>query len=458
MGNVRIDCYQQGHGVYVLSLDTLSINRRGQNRIEQQNHCSSTSLPVMSRNFCCDKGLVVAVSALFSLLLASTNGEKVLVPSLSSDDGFEEVSTEDVVEFTPFFVPETDIIFELFTQNNPNESQILSMSDPDSITGSYFDKNHPTRFTIHGWTGDGESSMNAYIRDAYMELGEFNVIYVDWGAAAQTPNYIAARNRVGPTGTQVGAFIQYLSEVTGASTREMTVIGYSLGAHVAGFAGKALSGPFRLGAIVALDAARPLFSFDRPDQRLDVRDAEYVESYHTNVGTLGFDLPLGHASFYPNFGRRQPGCGVDPAGGCAHARSHRLFTEALNSETGFYARQCRSVNDVNRGSCIQAGPDMRMGGEPTDTGARGVYWLPTNSRAPFAKGESWLDQRMWSRQRWLLIVSLCVGIPVLIVILIICYYTEDKRLRTFRCSQWRPCGKGKKKREGLVYNAGSPRS
>lgn len=397
-------------------------------------------------------GILIFLHLFFVL---SISGEKVLVPSVDGD--FEEVSVEDAEAFTPFFVPETDIIYELFTQNNPNESQILTMNDPDSITGSYFSNVHPTRFTIHGWTGDGDSSMNAYIRDAYMELGEFNVIYVDWGAGAQTPNYIAARNRVGPTGTALGGFIRFLCDTSGASTRDMTIVGYSLGAHVAGFAGKALTGSYRLGAIVALDAARPLFDADRPDQRLDVRDADYVESIHTNIGMLGFDDPLGHASFYPNFGRRQPGCGVDPAGGCAHGRAHRIFTESLNTEVGFYARQCRSINDVTRGNCIQAGQDMRLGGEPTDTGARGVFWLPTNSRSPFAKGESWLEDRIWSRRRWILIVSLCVSIPIVIVILIMWYYTKNPKLNALKCTSW-PCCPRKRpvRRDGIVYNPGSP--
>lgn len=386
--------------------------------------------------------------AIFSLVIATLRCESVLVPTVDGD--FEEVSTDDIV---PFFVPETDMSFHLFTRNNPNDSQILVMNDPESIRMSYYNRGHPTRFTIHGWTGDEDSSMNLRIRDSYLELSDFNVIFVDWGAGAQTPNYVAARNRVGATGTHLGAFIRFLSDNTGTSTREMTVVGYSLGAHVAGFAGKALNGDYRLGAIVALDAARPLFSIDRPDQRLDVRDADYVESIHTNVGRLGFDEPLGHASFYPNFGRRQPGCGVDPAGGCAHGRSHRFFAESLLTDVGFYARQCRSFGDVSRGRCVQAGPDMRMGGEPTDTGARGVFFLPTNSRTPFAKGDSWVERRMWSRQRWILIISLCVGIPTIIVILLICFYTRDKRLNAFRCSICRCCKR--KRRAGIIYNPGT---
>lgn len=392
------------------------------------------------------------------LLFVTCHADTVLIPTI--DGGFEEVSPDVIQDFNPFFSPETDLIYELFTRNNPNESQILTMGDADSITSSYFNPSLPTRFTVHGWTGDGGSSMNERIRDAYMELGDFNVIYVDWGAGAQTPNYIAARNRVGPTGTQVGVFIRFLSEVSGARTSDMTIIGYSLGAHVAGFAGKKLAGQFRLGAIVALDAAGPLFSFDRPDQRLDVRDADYVETIHTNIGVLGFSEPIGHASFYPNFGRRQPGCGVDPAGSCAHGRSHRLFTESLTTEVGFYARQCRSINDISRGNCVQDGADQMMGGEPTDKGARGIFWLPTNSRSPFAKGDSWLEARIWSTQRWILIVSLCVGIPVIVIILIICFYTKNKKLNAFKCTSGCSCccsnQKRNEKRGGIIYNAGQP--
>jgi hypothetical protein len=45
-----------------------------------------------------------------------------------------------------------------------------------------------------------------------------------------------------------------------------------------------------------------LFTVNNPD-RLDANDADYTEACITNAGTLGFDLPIVHATFYPNWGR-----------------------------------------------------------------------------------------------------------------------------------------------------------
>ncbi len=101
------------------------------------------------------------------------------------------------------------------------------------------------------------------------------------------------------------------------------VAGHSLGAHVAGFAGKRvrqLTGSL-VHAVVALyemsfsftkqklifisiypysDPAGPLFSSDDPTNRFDHTDATYVESIVTDGGRLGFEHPVAHANFYPS--------------------------------------------------------------------------------------------------------------------------------------------------------------
>lgn len=61
--------------------------------------------------------------------------------------------------------------------------------------------------------------------------------------------------------------------------------------------------------IVGLDPAGPLFSLNKPQDRLDSTDAIYVETIQTSI--LGFHNPIGMVTFYPNGKRVQPGCGVD---------------------------------------------------------------------------------------------------------------------------------------------------
>jgi pancreatic triacylglycerol lipase len=122
---------------------------------------------------------------------------------------------------------------------------------------------------------------------------------------------------------------------------------------------------------------------NNPD-RLDISDAEYTEAMHTNAGTLGFDLPITHVSFYPNWGSSQPGCGVDIGGGCAHARSTTLYAESVNSNR-FVARQCASYDEIVAQNCPGTGVTGIMGGDNAKS-IRGVFFLTTNAASPFAQG------------------------------------------------------------------------
>lgn len=67
--------------------------------------------------------------------------------------------------------------------------------------------------------------------------------------------------------------------------------------------------------MTGLDPAGPLFEFTEPPVRIDKSDATFVDILHTNGGIdngfLGMNRAVGHADFYPNGGRQQPGCGVN---------------------------------------------------------------------------------------------------------------------------------------------------
>lgn len=306
--------------------------------------------------------------------------EFAMVPS---EDGWKLVNINAEPEMETFYNPETDIIFTLYTNDNQN-GQVVQWNDPSWIPNSRFNPANPTRVTIHGWGGSTNGRVNRVVRAALFQVGNFNVITVDWSAGADSNNYLTARNRVGPTGHVVGALLEMLHDNTGADLRHMQTIGHSLGGHVAGFAGKYLQG--RLGSVMSLDPAGPLFNINNPDGRTDATDALYVETVLTNAGLLGFDEPIGHSTFYPNWGRRQPGCGLDVGGTCAHSRSHELYAESITSQVGFWARRCRDYQDILNENCISSGPDTIMGGEPLRSTNNGVYFFETNGEAPFALG------------------------------------------------------------------------
>ncbi|XP_019933424.2 pancreatic lipase-related protein 2 [Aedes albopictus] len=282
------------------------------------------------------------------------------------------------------FTAATDTIFRLYTRSNPTTPQVIGLNNAASLANSNFDAANPTRFIIHGWNNDGFSEVNVMLTNAWLTRGDFNVITVDWGVGAITINYPFARARVHSVGSVVSTFINFLNSNTGIDLSRLSIAGHSLGAHAAGNAGMFQLG--RLNTIFGMDPALPLFSFDSSD-RIDASDAQYVETIHTNAGLLGFDLPLGRASFYPNGGRTQPGCGIDIAGACAHGRAYEFLAESIMTG-GFTSVPCQSFQQILENNCVIAGPSRPMGGEPSNinTGAQGIFTLTTRGSSPFSMG------------------------------------------------------------------------
>lgn len=111
---------------------------------------------------------------------------------------------------------------------------------------------------------------------------------------------------------------------------------------------------------------------------------------HTNAGMLGFGDPLAQATFYPNFGRSQPGCGIDLVGNCAHGRATALFAESIWNNN-FVSTRCANYAEITNNRCTPTGASRRMGGEPgnsVNSGVEGVFHLVTNGVSPFARGDS----------------------------------------------------------------------
>jgi len=276
------------------------------------------------------------------------------------------------------------VVFRLHTRNHRAPGQIITLNNAASLTGSQWNSAHQTRIVIHGWNSNANSGVNVQIRNAYLDLNNFNVIIVDWNVLANNPNYAASRNAINDVGLVTAQFVDFLNLVGGMSFATLTISGHSLGAHAAGIVGKQVTRG-RVANIVGMDAALPLFSMGQPTQRLASTDANYVESIHTNIGQLGFDQPLGVAAFYPSWGRAQPGCGLDLIGTCAHSRAHEFFAESIRTNL-FWATRCSGWAAIQNSNCPSTGPSMQMGGEPVNQGANGVYFLLTNANPPRAQG------------------------------------------------------------------------
>ncbi len=95
---------------------------------------------------------------------------------------------------------------------------------------------------------------------------------------------------------------------------------------------------------------------------MDKNDANFVDIIHTD-STLGLDLPIGHADFYPNGGRSQPSCSTNnkthiqkskrnlmnaiESVKCSHARSVDFFIQSINPNCQFLSILCNSYGIIN---------------------------------------------------------------------------------------------------------------
>ena len=193
-----------------------------------------------------------------------------LVPAADGNMHLVDLNPLEIQTIEPMFNAESDVFYLLYTRSNPSGVRIGM--NANGIRGTTFNAAHPTRFLIHGWLNNQTANINVLSTEAYLRRGNFNVIVVDWGAGAQTINYITARNRVNEVGIAVATFIDFMNLNGFISFNRLNVVGHSLGAHTAGIVGKRVTRGI-IQTIFALDPAAPLFSINAPDSRVTPTDA-----------------------------------------------------------------------------------------------------------------------------------------------------------------------------------------
>ncbi|XP_053680254.1 phospholipase A1-like [Anopheles nili] len=281
--------------------------------------------------------------------------------------------------------PSANISFHLFTRLNPTISQRI-VPTVESLNGSFFNGSRPTRVIVHGFCNCQHSDFCQNVKDALLYANDVNILTIDWSDTAGLLDYLLLRLRLDQVATSLAGFVDFLHNTTQLDLGDLHLVGHSLGAHLAGLTGKRVT-TGRIGAILGLDPAGPLFSSANPGTRLASTDAEYVEVIHTNGGTLGMYDPIGTADFYPNGGKHQPGCLPWIFGmSCSHGRAWELYAESAYTPVGFKAALCGSVQQMEGSMCRNDLPKVDMGGEPVNKTKSGVFVLSTNSRFPYAKG------------------------------------------------------------------------
>ncbi|XP_026761137.1 lipase member H-B-like [Galleria mellonella] len=190
--------------------------------------------------------------------------------------------------------------------------------------------------------------------------------------------YIASASRVKALAHLLHSFITKVHQ-QGYPLSSIHLIGFSLGAHVAGMTGKLVQRSLhgRLGRIIALDPARPCFM--RPsDYRLNRSDADFVQVVHSSAGVLGLEQPVGDADIYVNgVSVKQPECRDRSITlECDHAQAWRLYAASVINERSLMARKCYTWEQLMNGYCT--GNETAMG-YSCSVNFRGMFLYKSNN-------------------------------------------------------------------------------
>nr|XP_023674674.1 lipoprotein lipase-like isoform X1 [Paramormyrops kingsleyae] len=267
--------------------------------------------------------------------------------------------------------------FSVRSPGPPHEDECyIEAGNAASLHKCRFNATSRTFLVIHGWTVSGmlASWISKLVSALFEREPDANVIVVDWLSRAHN-HYFTSAQDTELVGQDVARLIDWIMDKTGVSAENLHLIGYSLGAHVAGFAGSNTSR--KVGRITGLDPAGPVFEGAHADRRLSPDDAHFVDVVHTftraSLGlSIGIQRPVGHLDVYPNGGTSQPGCdlrralevvaqfsladwpsAMSVAVQCEHERSVHLFIDSLlNGDTVGQAYRCGTSDMFDRGICL----------------------------------------------------------------------------------------------------------
>ncbi|XP_075944711.1 lipoprotein lipase [Anarhichas minor] len=269
----------------------------------------------------------------------------------------------------------TDIVskFSLRTVDIPDDDMCYIVTgSPETIKECKFNSETQTFIVIHGWTVTGmfESWVPKLVSALYEREPSANVIVVDWLTRANK-HYPTSAAYTKLVGRDLAKFVTWLQKELQLPWERIHLLGYSLGAHVAGVAGDLTD--HKISRITGLDPAGPTFEHADNQNILSKDDAQFVDVLHTNTRgspdrSIGIQRAVGHIDIYPNGGTFQPGCdiqntlmGIASAGikdmdqliKCSHERSIHLFIDSLlNTQQQSMAYRCSSREAFNRGMCL----------------------------------------------------------------------------------------------------------
>ncbi|XP_075158114.1 phospholipase A1-like [Haematobia irritans] len=314
---------------------------------------------------------------LVTLLLGSTPSHSLDDPQKDYDWVDEDIMEKYLIarqqDSDKIAAPTVD--FFIYTRHNPSEPKEFSINTPEGFY--YFVPEIPTYIFVHGWNSSYESDFIQTMVSATLKAIDCNVIVADWNRA-RSWDYVSSVIAIPRTGQIIATMLDYTKEVYKLSFETLTIIGHSLGAHVAGSVGKNVKNG-KIHKIIGLDPAKPLFFYNKPEERLAATDAIYVQAIHTNIGVLGFVKPIGKADFYVNGGNYQPGCDSHE---CSHIRVTSYYAEVLELND-FGAIRCDNFIQAKFHNCGSNLSEVRMGARDAVDEVEGIFYVPVRECYPF---------------------------------------------------------------------------
>ncbi|KAG4068087.1 hypothetical protein HA402_001512 [Bradysia odoriphaga] len=281
--------------------------------------------------------------------------------------------------------PDENIRFYLFTRKNVKDRQHIHIdvnSKTSNISLSNFDRRHPVKIIIHGYSANMFLTPLIVMKDEYLQRSNFNLIYVDWSPLAPSPCYLSAVHNI----KHVGACIAQLVErILDLGTDKIHVIGFSLGAHITNYIAVNMKS-FKIPRITGLDPAMPLFMGVSEDEKLDPSDADFVDVIHTNALLQGKIGTMWSCRLLYEWGRFATRTFLPDPLACSHHRAPQYYAESIRSLAGFWGWSCQSYMNYLLGLCPKS-EKLFVAGEDCRTETRGMFLVTTNSVAPFAIGQ-----------------------------------------------------------------------
>lgn len=254
----------------------------------------------------------------------------------------------------------------------------------DTDIGAKTDRSKRYIFIIHGWLFNRNVQwVQDMVRDFIQYVPGVNVCTVDWGKLAYYEYDIAATQNV----YSVGRFLEEAINKWKIRPYNVSLVGHTLGAHIAGITGKYLDDS--IGKIFAIDPAGPLFCHPNvvdKRSRLTKTDAEYVQVIMTTGGFSGCGIESGIQTFRPAGGVVQPACTgpnfdtIDTEV-CSHLIGTEYFRASLQESNTFTAKECESWFLYAVGLCKDAHQD-KMGYYAK--GLPGDFYLDIGKQEPFS--------------------------------------------------------------------------